>query len=77
MSSQMLAAVAVSILGVASVFYPVEMKPDYEHYEECVLLHLIAIAELRQDLLSNRLTAIESDERIWSRPRRTHSSKHR
>ena len=39
MSSQMLAAVAVSILGVASVFYPVEMKPDYEHYEECVLLH--------------------------------------
>ena len=39
MSSQMLAAVAVSILGVASVFYPVEMKPDHEHYEECVLLH--------------------------------------
>ena len=39
MSSQMLAAVAISILGVASVFYPTEPEPDQEHYDQCVLLH--------------------------------------
>ena len=39
MSSQMLAAIAISILGVASVFYPTSREPDQKHYEQCVLLH--------------------------------------
>jgi hypothetical protein len=38
-SSQMLAAIAISILGVASIFYPTNQQPDQKHYDECVLLH--------------------------------------
>lgn len=38
-SSQMLAAIAISILGVASIFYPTSQQPDQKHYDECVLLH--------------------------------------
>ena len=37
-SSQMLAAIAISILGVASIFYPTNQQPDQKHYDECVLL---------------------------------------
>jgi hypothetical protein len=35
----MLAAIAISILGVASIFYPTNQQPDQKHYDECVLLH--------------------------------------
>jgi hypothetical protein len=35
----MLAAIAISILGVVSIFYPTSQQPDQKHYDECVLLH--------------------------------------